>query len=253
MVEAVQVTEQDGVVEIRLNRTDKKNALTHAMYETCAGALIEGSARDSARVFLITAEGATFTAGNDIGDFQRASGDLAETPAWRFIQALISSSKPIVAAVQGAAVGIGTTMLLHCDLAYASPDASLSVPFVSMGLVPEAGSSLLMPLLLGRQRAARMLLLGEPLGAEEAFQAGLISGIVPLESLRKHAAARARALAAKPPIAFGSTRTLMHAGNAALAEHMLKEGEAFRRALKGAEAREAFAAFLEKRSPVFVA
>ncbi len=255
MDETVRIAEQDGVVEIRLNRVEKKNALNFAMYEACTAALLEGCCRDSVRVFLITAEGATFTAGNDIGDFLRAGAgaDLGPSPGGRFIESLARCGKPIVAAVQGAAIGIGTTLLLHCDLVYASPEASLSVPFVSMGLVPEAGSSLLMPALLGRQRAARLLLLGESMSAEEAREAGLVSGIVPLDHLRAHARDKARTLAGRPQAALAASRALMRPDSEALAAHMQREMEAFGRAVRGHEAREAFAAFLEKRAPVFAA
>ena len=251
MSENVAVVEAGGIVEIRLDRTDKKNALTGAMYDTMTAALLEGCGRDSARVFLISAEGATFCAGNDIGDFLRARDDPSEPPALRFIAALVACAKPIVAAVQGAAVGIGTTMLLHCDLVYASPEASLSVPFVNMGLVPEAGSSLLLPHVLGASRAARLLLLGEALGAEEAREAGLVTAVVPLEALREHARGKASLLAAKPPMALAATRALMRGGRDGLEARIRAESEALGRAIRGPEAREAFTAFLEKRPASF--
>ena len=262
MSEHVSVNEDRGVVEIRLNRTEKKNALTGAMYQTMTSALAGGcgvahaaprleQGNDAVRVFLITAEGSTFSAGNDIGDFLRASGEAGEPAASRFIHQLVNCTKPIVAAVQGAAVGIGTTMLLHCDLVYASPDASLSVPFVSMGLVPEAGSSLLLPRLLGAQRAARLLLLGEAMVAEQALQAGLVTEIVSAASLQEHARGKAIALAAKPPMALSATRALMRGGQDEVAAQMRREFEAFARALRGVEAREAFTAFMEKRPPDF--
>ena len=148
-------------------------------------------------------------------------------------------------------MGIGTTMLLHCDLVYASPDASLSAPFVSMGIVPEAGSSLLMPQLLGMQRAARLLLLGEPMSAEQALQAGLVSEIVPEAALRDHARRKARILATKPPKALAAARALMRTGQEMLAAHMQREMEAFAQAVRGPEAREAFTAFMEKRPADF--
>ena len=251
MSAGIMVVEQDGIVEIRLDRTEKKNAVTPAMYDAATAALTEGGAHDSTRVFVFTAEGSTFCAGNDINSFLNPSDELEQSPGWRFIAALAACEKPMVAAIQGAAVGIGTTMLLHCDLVYASPEASLSVPFVSIGLVPEAGSSLLLPQLLGRQRAARMLLLGEPMTASEAHQAGLVSGIVPLETLRAHAIGKARALASKPPTALAGTRALMRGDEAALAAHMQREMALFASAVRGPEAREAATAFLEKRAPDF--
>ncbi|WP_428395684.1 enoyl-CoA hydratase [Lichenicoccus sp.] len=245
------IVEQDGIVEIRLDRTEKKNAMTAAMYDAATDALTEGGLRDSARVFVFTAEGTTFCAGNDMNSFLNPVDELEQSPGWRFIRALAACGKPMVAAVQGAAVGIGTTLLLHCDLVYASPEASLSVPFVSIGLVPEAGSSLLLPHLMGRQRAARMLLLGEAMSAAEAHHAGLVSGIVPLEELRTHAIAKAQALASKPPMALAGTRALMRGDEAALAAHMQREMALFARAVRGPEAREAATAFLEKRAPDF--
>ena len=251
MSEHVTITEAAGIVEIRLNRPEKRNALNGAMYEACLDALVGGCARASVRAFLFTSEGPTFCAGNDIADFLRLGGEVQQTPATRFIRALPTCTKPMVAAVQGEAVGIGTTMLLHCDLVYASPEASLSVPFVGMGLVPEAGSSLLLPQRLGAQRAARMLLLGEPMGAGQALQAGLLNEIVPHDALRGHASAKAAILAAKPPMALAAARALMRAGQDALLARMDQEMEAFARAVRGPEAREAFTAFLEKRPADF--
>jgi enoyl-CoA hydratase/carnithine racemase len=253
MTDLVTVDEAGGIVEIRLNRPDKKNALTGAMYDALAAALRDGCARSEVRVFLISAEGSAFCAGNDIADFLNA-GDLAgDSPPERFLHALIGCSKPIVAAVGGLAIGVGTTMLLHCDLVYAAPEARLSTPFVSIGLVPEAGSSLLLPRIVGPQQAARMVLLGEALSAQEAREFGLVCEVVPAESLRAHARAKAAALAAQPPAALAASRALMRGDRNDLEARRREEIAAFGRALRGPEAREALTAFMEKRKPDFTA
>ncbi|MBV9747517.1 MAG: enoyl-CoA hydratase/isomerase family protein [Acetobacteraceae bacterium] len=245
----VQTREDDGVVEVRLNRPGKKNALTGAMYGAMADALAQAGASVSARVVLFSAEGDTFTAGNDIGDFLAMAGEFAETPPARFIRALVTFEKPMVAAVQGLAVGVGTTMLLHCDLVYAAPQARFSTPFVDMGLVPEAGSSALLPSRIGYQRAAALLLLGEAMGAEQALAAGLVNAVVAADVLQEHARERARAIAAKPPNALATARRLMRGDRASLEAHMRREQEAFGGAVRSAEARAAFTAFLERRPP----
>jgi enoyl-CoA hydratase/carnithine racemase len=249
MSEHVLATESGGIVELRLNRPEKKNALTGAMYDALATALTDGCARSDVRVFLIAAEGDAFCAGNDIADFLRSNGGLDGSPAERFLNALIGCSKPIVAAVNGSAIGVGTTLLLHCDLVYASRAAKLSVPFVSIGLVPEAGSSLLLPQLLGYGRAARLLLLGETLSAEEAHAVGLVGELVAPDALREHARAKAARLAAQPPAALAATRALMRGDRSRLDAQRALEIEAFGRALRGPEAREALTAFMEKRAP----
>jgi len=243
--------EADGVLELRFNRPEKKNAITGAMYDTLTTALQDAVARPAVRVVLIAAEGETFTAGNDIKDFLAMGGGLQDTPPSRFIHTLATFQKPLVAAVNGPAIGIGTTLLLHCDLVYASPDASLSVPFVDLGLVPEAGSSMLLPLRVGYARAAALLLLGEAMGAEAALDAGMVNAIVPGGTLSDHARAQSRKLAAKPPGALAATRALMRGQPSALLAQMREEGAAFSQALRGAEAREAFTAFLERRAPKF--
>jgi enoyl-CoA hydratase/carnithine racemase len=253
MAQTVVIAEDGGVVEMRLNRPEKKNALTAEMYDALTAALTGGCARGSVRAFLISAEESAFTAGNDIGDFLRASGEIGDSAAARFVHAITSCSKPIVAAVNGVAVGVGMTLLLHCDLVYAAPDARMSVPFVSLGLVPEAGSSLTFPRLFGPQLAARLLLLGEPLSAAAALTAGLVCEIVPPGELRAFARAKAAQLAAAPPAALAATRALMRGDRTELEAQLAREFEAFARALRGPEAREAFTAFLEKRAPDFTA
>lgn len=253
MTQEILIHEADGVLELRFNRPEKRNAITGAMYGALTAALGDAAARPAVRAVLIAGEGDIFTAGNDIKDFLAMSGGLDGAPPSQFIRAIATFEKPLVAAVHGPAIGIGTTLLLHCDLVYASPEASLSVPFVDLGLVPEAGSSLLLPSRVGLARAAALLLLGEPMDAEAARAAGLVTAIVPAADLRGHARAKARTLAAKPPAALAATRALMRGDPGALLAQMDRESAAFSQALKGAEAHEAFTAFLERRKPDFSA
>ena len=240
-----------AVLEARLNRPEKKNALTGAMYDGISEILEQASSTNSIRAVLLTAEGSTFTAGNDLAEFLSLTGALSGSPQGRFVRALAGTTKPIVAAVQGIAVGIGTTMLLHCDLVYGTPDVKLSTPFVDMGLVPEAGSTLLFPAYIGLQRASALLLLGETLGAEAAVAAGLMNATVPADELHAYALEKAQALASKAPEAFAVARRLMRGNRTLLDAHMAEEGKAFARAVQGPEAREAFTAFFEKRKAVF--
>ena len=176
MSEHIAIIEDQGVMEIQIDRPDKKNALTAAMYRAMIAALADASARPEIGVVLIAGRGDAFCAGNDIADFM--AGPEGGAAAFDFIQAIAAFDKPLVAAVQGLAVGVGTTMLFHCDLVYAAPDARFVMPFVNLGLVPEAGSSLLAPAILGHAKAAAMLLLGEPLDAQGADSAGLVTGVV---------------------------------------------------------------------------
>ncbi len=246
----VKTESKDGVLEIRIDRPKKKNALTIAMYAAMVEAL-EGAAKDPAiRAVVFTAEGETFTAGNDVVDFMNGLGD-GEPPVLRFIRLLATYEKPLVAAVNGAAVGLGTTMLLHCDLVYASDTARLITPFVSLGLVPEAASSLLLPQRVGAAVAAEMLLLGAPLGAERARELGLVNEIVPAGELRATALARAAALAKQPPQALKQARALLRGDVSATLTRLDEEAKLFAACLIGAEAREAFTAFFEKRAPDF--
>jgi enoyl-CoA hydratase/carnithine racemase len=240
-----------AVLEARLNRPEKKNALTGAMYHGICDLLEQASSSNSIRAVLLTAEGSTFTAGNDLAEFMSLSGDFTNSPQGRFVRTITSTTKPIVAAVHGRAVGIGTTMLLHCDLVYGSPDLKLSTPFVDMGLIPEAGSTVLLPAYIGLQRASALLLLGETFDAETAVAAGLVNAIVAADELHAHALEKAQALASKAPEAFAVARRLMRGHKPRLDAQLAEEGEAFKRAVRGPEAREAFAAFFEKRKPVF--
>lgn len=252
MQELTLFQEADGVAEVRFNRPDKRNAITGAMYDALTAALHDAMIQPGVRAVLITATGDTFCAGNDIKDFLAMTG-LEQAPPSRFIHAIATFGKPLVAAVHGPAVGIGATLLLHCDLVYASPSASLSVPFVDLGLVPEAGSSLLLPQRVGQVRAAAMLLLGEPMDAQAALAAGLVNAIVPEGDVLEHARSKARKIAGKPPAALAASRTLLRGDAAPLHAQMQREAAAFSHALQGGESREAFAAFLERRAPDFSA
>jgi len=251
MTDGILVEEADGILQVLFDRVEKKNAITGAMYLALADALTMAEAQPSVRAVLLGGVGETFTAGNDLKDFLTMTGGLSASPPSRFIRAITTFGKPIVAAVGGPAIGVGTTLLLHCDLVYASPAATLRVPFVDLGLVPEAGSSWLLPARIGYARAAAMLLLGEAMDAEAALAAGLFNAVVPGEALMAFARGKALALAAKPPAALAATRALLRGAPDALHAQMERESAAFSVALAGAEAKEAFTAFLERRDPNF--
>ncbi len=250
MTDEIIAIEAGPVLELRFNRPDKKNAITAAMYGALADQLKAAAANDTVRVVTLAGAGGIFTAGNDLKDFQqsRPSGPL---PVHRFLEAISTFPKILVAGVAGAAVGVGTTMLLHCDLVIAAPSALFSLPFVDLGLVPEAASSLLLPALIGRQRAARHLILADPFDAEAALANGLVTEIVAEADLDARVRSVAERIAAKPPEAVRLTKKLMAADPAAVRERMAQEGELFAERLKSAEAAEAFAAFFEKRRPDF--
>lgn len=249
MSDQIAISDAQGVMEIGIDRPEKKNALTGAMYRAMTAALAEASRRADIDVVLIHGRGDAFCAGNDLKDFM--SGPEGGAAAFDFIRAIAAFDKPLVAAVQGLAVGVGTTMLFHCDLIYAAPDARFIMPFVNLGIVPEAGSSLIAPAMMGHPKAAAMLLLGEPMDAQDADRAGLITGIVQADGLLDHARAKAAALGAKPPRALAATRRLMRGDPAVLNARIEEEALLFRQTMASAEAQEAFAAFFEKRAPVF--
>ncbi len=248
----INATTKDRIARIEIDRADKKNALTADMYQAMADALKSAEADRDVRVILIHGKPDCFTAGNDLKDFLERPPSGDGSPVFRFLHGIAAAAKPLVAAVGGPAVGIGTTMLLHCDFVYASPNARFQMPFVSLGLVPEAASSLLLPMLAGYQRAAELLLLGKPFTAEKALAAGLVTEIVPDGDVLDHAIEAAAALAALPPSSLRMTKALMKARYAAATrEAMAAEGEKFRGQLASPEAKEAMQAFFEKRKPDF--
>jgi len=245
-----------GVMTLTFNRIGKKNSITRAMYAMLAEGLERAAGNETVRVAVIQGDATVFSAGNDLADFQNApapdkalSGD---SPTIRFLHAIATFPKPLVAAVCGPAVGVGTTLLLHCDLVYAGDNAAFSLPFVNLGLVPEAASSLLLPRLLGYQRAAEALLLGEPFMAEAALEAGLVNRVVPPTECNSLARQQALKLAAKPLASLVATKRLMKGGQqGAVLERMREEGALFGRMLHEPAAKEAFAAFMAKRKPDF--
>ncbi len=239
----------DGITTIEIARPEKKNALTQAMYRDMTAAIATARADTTVRALLIIGQPGIFTAGNDLEDFLAtpAGGESAVTA---FMQELLDCEKPVIAAVTGAAVGIGATMLLHCDLVYLSEQAQLLLPFVALGLVPEFASSLLLPQRLGHARAAQALLLGEPVSASEAVALGLATAALPSNDLLAHARRMAKRFNALSPTAVRESKRLMRAGSSeAIARAMQQENAAFVERLQSPEARAALQAFLHKRKP----
>jgi enoyl-CoA hydratase/carnithine racemase len=253
MNDTIVLARTGAVLEIRLNRPEKKNALTRAMYDAMADAFAQVDADPTLRAALLTGTGDTFTSGNDIGDFQARAAGQSEGAASRFLPAISSMQKPLVAAVNGPAIGVGTTMLMHCDLIVASRAARFVTPFTSLGLVPEAASSLLFPRLLGYQRAGALLLLGEPVDAATAHEWGLVNRVVDEEALLPTAREIAQRLAALPPAAVRLTKRLIRHGADDVAGRMSEELKLFRERVASPEAAEAFRAFMQKRKPDFSA
>ncbi len=243
----------NGVATIEIARPEKKNAITAAMYGHMADALVAAKADASVRAVLIVGQPGIFTSGNDIEDFvQRPPGSDKESPALGFMRALMGCDKPVVAAVTGAAIGIGTTMLLHCDLVFVSDEARLAMPFVSLGLVPEFASSVIVPRLMGHVRAAEKLLLGEPFTAAEAVECGIANAVLPAGEVAHHARRIAERFNSLPPGAVRETKRLMRrAGAAGVAEAIGIENGIFAERLQSPEAKEAFGAFFQKRKPDF--
>jgi enoyl-CoA hydratase/carnithine racemase len=250
MTEELIVTRAGATMEIRFNRPEKKNALTRAMYEGVVAAFESAENDPAIRVIMLTGTGDTFTSGNDIKDFQQRAESRNASAASPFLIALSTLKKPLIAAVNGAAIGVGTTMLAHCDLIVAARSARFVMPFTRLGLVPEAGSSLLFPQLLGHQRASAMLLLGDALDAETALAAGFVYQVDDAE-LMPTAHALAGRLAALPPQAIRQTKQLMRRGRPDLPGRISEELELFRERVASPEAAEAFAAFMEKRPADF--
>jgi len=243
---------ENRIAFVELARLDKKNALTGEMYGQLADA-ISGADRDpQARVVLLRGAPDCFCAGNDVADFLKRPPLVEGSPSARFFVAMQEIRKPVVAAVGGPAVGIGTTMLLHCDLVYAASDARFQMPFVPLGITPEFGSTYILPLLAGYQRAAELLLLGQPFTAEKAREVGIVTAVVPKESLFLEAEKAAAALAALPPESIRLTKQLMKKRHGQIVrETIAEEVKVFGERLGSAEAKEAMSAFLEKRKPDF--
>lgn len=255
MSEHILIEKAGGVLTLTMNRPDKKNALTREMYQTLGDAIDQAEFDKDVRCILIQGNGDMFTAGNDLSDFAAVNaGDRAAGEARRggnpLLAALARAKTPLIAAVNGRAVGVGTTMLLHCDLVYVAENALLTTPFVNLALVPEAASSITLPSRIGHARAFAMFVLGEAVDARKAVEWGIANEVVPLDQLRARARAAADAVAARPPAAVTITKALMR-DEATIAARMDEEGVHFGAQLKSAEAKEAFAAFAEKRAPDF--
>ena len=240
------------VLTIEIARPEKKNALTQAMYTAMAEALEAANTDAGVRAVLITGQPGIFTSGNDIDDFMQRPPQGDDTPVARFMRALLDCDKPVVAAVTGAAVGIGTTLLLHCDLVYVSDEARLAMPFVSLGLVPEYASSLVLPALIGHVQAAEKLMLGEPFSGSDAVDCGIANAVLPAAEVVNHARRMAERFNALAPGAVADTKRLMRAPlRARIREVMAAEGALFGQRLRSPEAMEAFQAFFQKRKPDF--
>ncbi len=242
----------DGVMTVTINRVEKKNSFTTAMYSACADALDQASADANVRVVVVQGHVAVFSAGNDIADFLSSPNPGLGAPVLRFLRGLATFPKPLIAAVCGPAVGIGTTMLFHCDLVYAGDNAAFVMPFVNLGVCAEGASSILAAQLMGYHRAAEALLLGEPFMAEAALEVGLVNRIVPPTEANGLAQAQARKLAAKPLSSLLETKRLMKKGQLQkVLEVIDQEAQSFGRMMGEPAAREAFGAFMEKRKPDF--
>lgn len=242
----------DGVMTLTFNRVDKKNALTAAMYTALAEAVEEAEHNVNVRVLVFQGHETVFCAGNDIADFLSHPPSSEDAPVFRLLRNIAAFPKPMLAAVAGPAVGIGTTLLFHCDLVYAGDNAAFAMPFVNLGVCPEAASSLLAPQMMGYHRAAEALLLGEPFMAEAALEVGLVNRVLPPTEVNSYVQLQARKLAAKPLSSLLETKRLMKMGQAQWVQKQMKEEAAsFGRMLTEPAAKEAFGAFMEKRKPNF--
>jgi enoyl-CoA hydratase/carnithine racemase len=250
--ELIQSELSAGVLTLRINRSDKKNALNLAMYDLLATGLKEADSNDAVRVVLITGSGDSFTSGNDLTDFLSAPPTGMDSPVMQFLLALSEARKPLVAAVNGAAVGVGVTMLLHCDLVYAAGSATFQMPFVNLGLCPEAGSTLLLPRIMGHQQAAELLLLGETFSADKACALQIVTSVHEDAELLSIARSKALQLAAQPAAAVRLAKSLLKREYAAsLRETIAEEAIQFMARLKSPEAGEALTAFMQRRKPDF--
>jgi enoyl-CoA hydratase/carnithine racemase len=242
----------NGVYTIEIARPEKKNALTMAMYQAMADGLRAAAADAAVRAVLLTGQPGIFTSGNDLEDFMQRPPQGPDSAVFRFMQALLDCDKPVVAAVTGGAIGIGVTLLMHCDFVYVSDEARLATPFTSLGLVPEFASSLVMPQLMGHRKAAEKLLLGDPFTGEQAVECGLANAVLPAAEVLPHARRVAERFNALPPGAVREAKRLMRRSQAeAVREVIAVEGELFAQRLRSPEAQEAFQAFFQKRKPDF--
>jgi enoyl-CoA hydratase/carnithine racemase len=242
----------NGIFTITFNRPNKKNAITVAMYQAMAAALKEAESDAEVRAILFTGKPEIFTAGNDLDDFLKNPPQNSNSPVYQFMRNLIHATKPVVAAVSGPAVGIGTTLLMHCDFVYAADNAKFSMPFAKLGLCPEFSSSMLLPQIAGYQRAAEKLMLGEAFSAQEACAMGLVNKVLPTAELFSFAQAQAAKLAALPTSSLRATKRLMKGKQIAAIEAKIEEeSKLFGEMLVSKEAKEAFTAFFEKRKPDF--
>jgi len=252
-MEQIQSEIQNGILHIIFNRPEKKNALTSAMYETMVGLLQHAESDKAIRVIVLRGNGDSFTAGNDIEDFvAKPWKGKAVPPAEQFIRAVAFATKPVIAAVHGLAVGIGTTILLHCDLVYAAEDARFMTPFVNLGIIPEAGSTLLLPMQIGHRRASELLLLAAPFAAQRAYELGIVNGVVPGDQLFTTASTAAQTLVEKPASAIRLAKQMMKEPLKAGLDRVIREEVlAIAGRLESPETAEALRAFLEKRKPDF--
>jgi len=251
MSDQIIVDVKDRVQSIRMNRPEKKNALNGAMYTAMTEALLAADSDNNVRAIVIGGTEDCFTAGNDIADFAAAKPGQA-SPAIRFLETLAATAKPVLAAVSGVAIGIGSTMLLHCDLVYATEASRFQLPFVNLGLCPEAASSMILPALMGTHRAAELLLFGEPFSADVACKLGIVNQVVTVAELLPTVNSKALQLAQKPPASLRTTKMLLKSGHAdAIKQAMAREGQNFAALLQGPEAKEAMTAFLARRKPDF--
>jgi enoyl-CoA hydratase/carnithine racemase len=248
----VLISKANGILTITFNRPDKKNAITVAMYQTIADALKDAECDAGVSAILFTGKSEIFTAGNDLDDFLKNPPQSTKSPVYQFIQDLSHATKPVIAAVSGLAVGIGTTLLLHCDFVYAADNAKFSMPFAKLGLCPEFASSLLLPQIAGYQRAAEKLMLGEAFSAQEACAMGFVNKVLPSAEVLAFAQAQAAKLVTLPTSSLQATKRLMKGKQIAAIEAKIEEeSKLFSEMLLSMEAKEAFTAFFEKRKPDF--
>jgi enoyl-CoA hydratase/carnithine racemase len=248
MTDQIITSIQNGVLQLRINRPEKKNALSEDMYAAMADAIREADRNADVRVLTLTGTGDSFTSGNDLADFlKRDSSSSDGRTVGAFLTAIASAQKPIIAAVNGMAIGIGVTMLLHCDLVYAAESATFQLPFTNLGVVPEAASSQLLPQMVGYHRAAELMLLGERIDARRALEIGLVNGLCPASELMAVSAARAAAIAAKPAPSILATKALLRRAPESTLARMSVENAEFARLLQSPEAQAIMQAFLDRR------